>query len=224
MALHNFNAAYSLAESLYDLTVDESEFEDIAMDGWERIGNKHTRLYKDGTLVLPCNVDVLEAVTIPLVDAQVTSNQSDYEWINTGWIEHYIDFLKAGEDPYYSYGKYVKYDEGNGVLYFTHDYPKVSVLYHGIIVDDETGLPLLNDKELRAVATFIAYITLYKESIRKRDGNLLKMAQIIKDDWLHACNAARIPEHFSQNDMDRIIDVKVRWDRKQYGKSMKPII
>lgn len=230
MALYNFNAAYSLAEDLYDLTPDEAEFESIAMDGWERIGNRHTRLYRytadvqDGRLTLPCNVDLIESVTIPMVDAQVTSNKADYAWINNSWVEYYIDFLKHGEDPYYSYGKYVKYDEGDGVLYFTHDYHHVSVLYHGIIVDDESGLPLLNNKELRAVATYIAYVTLYKESIRKRDGNLLKMAQIIKDDWLHLCNAARIPEHFSQNDMDRILDVRVRWDRKMFNKSGKPII
>ena len=66
-------------------------------------------------------------------------------------------------------------------------------------------------------------MSLYKESIRKRDGNLLKLAQVVKEDWLRLCNAARIPEHFSQNDMDRILDVKVRWDRKQYGKSYKVI-
>ena len=56
------------------------------------------------------------------------------------------------------------------------------VVYHGFIVDENTGLPLLNDKELRAVATYVAYIALYKESIRKRDGNLLKLAQVVKED------------------------------------------
>lgn len=83
------------------------------------------------------------------------------------------------------------------------------VVYHGIIMDDEQ-LPLLNDKELNAVAAFVAYVTLNKEGIRKRDGNIIKLAQIVKEDWLRLCNAARIPEHFSQNDMDRILDVKVR--------------
>ena len=56
------------------------------------------------------------------------------------------------------------------------------VVYHGILVDDETGLPLLNDKELRAVAAYVAYISLYKEGIRKRDGNLIQLAQTIKAD------------------------------------------
>ena len=81
------------------------------------------------------------------------------------------------------------------------------VVYHGILADEEDGLPLVNDKELRAIAAFIAYTYMYKDSIKKRDGNLMKMAQVIKEDWLRSCNAARTPEHLSQNDMDAILDV-----------------
>lgn len=128
------------------------------------------------------------------------------------------------EDPYYTRGKLIKYDEGDGVLYFSRDYKDVMVVYHGIIVDDETGLPLLNDKELDAVAAYVAYMSIFKEGVIKRDGNLINLANTIKADWLRLCNNARIPEHFSQNDMDRILDVAVRWDRKQFGKSMKPIV
>lgn len=98
------------------------------------------------------------------------------------------------------------------------------VVYHGIIADEDTGLPLLNDKELDAIAAYTAYVSLYKEGIRKRDGNIIKLAQDIKVDWLRLCNAARIPTHLSQNDADKILDVKVRWDRKTYGKSMKAML
>lgn len=230
--LHNFQAAYTLADSLYGVTATESDFEDIALDGWERIGNKHTRLYRyigdvvDGKLLLPCNVadGIIESVHIPIPDSQRTHTSSDWEDISNLWTESYIDFHKIDEDPYWTRGKYVKYDEGNGVLYFSHDYKKVMVVYHGVLMDDENQLPLLNDKELRAVAAYVAYVCLYKEGIRKRDGNIIKLAQIVKEDWLRLCNAARIPEHLSQNDMDRILDVKVRYDRKQYGKSLKPIL
>lgn len=228
--LNNFNAAYSLAESLYGVSASEDDFEDIALEGWSRIGNKHTRLYRyignvvDGKLNLPCNVDLIESVHIPVPDAQMTSNVSDWLPIDSLWTEGYIDFRKWEEDPYWTRGKYVKYDEGDGVLYFSHNYKHVMVVYHGILMDDENQLPLLNDKELAAVAAWVAYMTLYKEGIKKRDGNIIKLAQVIQQDWLRLCNAARIPEHFTQNDMDRILDVKVRWDRKQYGKSLKPIL
>lgn len=231
MALHNFNAAYSKVEELYGINdMTANEFEDIALDGWERIGNKHTRLYRyvgnveNGELKLPCNVDVIESVHVPIPDAQYTSNKSDLNYLDNMWTETYIDFWKGNEDPYYTRGKLVKYDEGDGVLYFSHDYKNVMVVYHGIFADGDTGLPLLNDKELRAIATYVAYVHLFKEGIRKRDANIINLANAIKADWLIQCNAARIPEHFSQNDMDRILDVKVRWDRKQYGKSSKPIL
>ena len=89
MALYNFNAAYSKTEELYGVTVSENEFEDIALDGWERIGNKHTRLYRyigdvvDGKLALPCNADAIESVHIPVPDAQYTSNKSDLTFIDS---------------------------------------------------------------------------------------------------------------------------------------------
>ncbi len=230
MALHNFNAAYILADSLYGITLSETEFEDIALNGWIRIGNKHTRLYRyigdviNGQLQLPCNVDEIESVHVPIPDAQITSNKSDLTFIDSLWTEGYIDFWKINEDPYFTRGKLVKYDEGDGVLYFSRDYKNVMVVYHGIIADEDTGLPLLNDKELDAIAAYTAYVSLYKEGIRKRDGNIIKLAQDIKVNWLRLCNAARIPTHLSQNDADKILDVKVRWDRKTYGKSMKAML
>ena len=86
MALSNINAAYDLCETLYGVVPDEDTFEDLALEAWSRIGTKHTRLYryigdvKDHKLELPCNVDVIESVHIPLPDAQVTSNKSNHAW------------------------------------------------------------------------------------------------------------------------------------------------
>lgn len=109
-------------------------------------------------------------------------------------------------------------------MYFAKNFPHVTVVYHGVIADPDDGLPLVNDKELRAIAAFVAYTSLYKEGIKKRDGNIIKLAQVVKEDWLRLCNAARIPEYISQNDMDAILDVITRWDRKTYGHSYKPVI
>lgn len=82
--LHNFRAAYAEADTLYGITASENEFEDIALNGWGRIGNKHTRLYRyigdvvNGKLELPCNADVIESVHIPLPDAQLTYPETDF--------------------------------------------------------------------------------------------------------------------------------------------------
>ena len=231
MQLFNINTVYGLVETLYRITPNESNFEDIVMNGWSYINNKHTRLYryvadadKDGVLDLPCNVDVIESVHIPMPDAKMTSNKTVFNEINTLFTEGYIDAWKRLEDPYWTRGKLVKYDEGNNQLFFARPYKNIMVVYHGIIVDEETGLPLVTDKEIKALAAYVAYASLYGEGIQKRNPDIIKFAQTIYADWLKLCNAARIPEHLSQNEMDSILDVKTRWDRKQYGRSYKPTL
>ena len=230
MGLSNIKAAYGLCDSLYGVTPDENNFEDLALTAWNKIGTKHTRLYrfegsvKNGILELPCNledIDLIESVHIPFPDAQTSSNSTNWPWQNI-WIESYIDRFPKSSDPYFHPGKLVKYDKGDNELYFSHNYPRVMVVYHGVFADEEEGLPLVNDKELTAIATFVAYASLYREGIKKRDTNLIKIAQTIKEDWLRACNAARIPDHLSQNDMDAILDAKTSWNRKSYHQSFKP--
>lgn len=87
------------------------------------------------------------------------------------------------------------------------------VVYHGYLVDDE-GLPLINEKEQRAIAAFLAYATLYKESLKRvaadkyRYKFMVEMLNSVKEDWLRLCNAARVKERLNQNDMDRILDAK----------------
>lgn len=230
MELYNLNSVYPLVETLYGVEVKEEDFEDIAMVAWELINNKHTRLYRyvadtvDQAIELPCNVDIVESVHVPINDAQMTSNKTVFNSIETLFVEGYIDAWNSPKSPFSQRGKLVKYKEGNNTLYFDRDYKDVMIVYHGIIVDDETGLPLINDKEQKAIAAYIAYVTLFKEGVRKRDVGAMNIASGLKAEWYQKCNSARIPEHISQNDMDAILDVRTRWDRKQYGKSLKPII
>ena len=230
MKFYDLNAAYSLAQTLYGVEPSPTDFEDIALNAWTLINNKHTRLYKyvgdteNHELPLPCNVDIIESVHIPIEDAQMTSNKTVFNSIETLFIENYINCWKRIDDPYYNVGKLVKYIEGDNTLYFTRDYKRVMVIYHGILVNNETGLPMITDKEMQAIAAYVGFALLYKESLIKRDKNLMQMAMQVKLEWLRACTAARVPEHLSQNDMDKILDASVRWDRKQYSKSLKSLL
>lgn len=230
MQFYDLNSAYSLANTLYGVDPSPTTFEDIAINAWLLINNKHTRLYKyvgdtvEHQLALPCNVDIIESVHLPIEDAQMTSNKTVFNSIETLFIENYINCWKRIDDPYYHTGKLVKYKEGDNTLYFTRDYKRVLVIYHGILVNEETGLPMITDKEMQAIATYLGYAMLYKEALQKRDKNLMQIALQIQQEWKRACSAARVPEHFSQNDMDKILDASVRWDRKQYSKSMKAIL
>ena len=122
--LVNIRASYPLVKSLYGIEANTDDFEEVALAGWELIGNKHTRLYRyigstiNGELELPCNVDVIESVHIPVVDAQLTSNKINYIDTDSVLVESYIDAWNSGTDPFNQKGKYVKYKEGDNVLYF----------------------------------------------------------------------------------------------------------
>lgn len=229
MELLNIQTAHGLAETLYGTTVSNDDFEELALNAWELINNKHTRLYsyigntECCELALPCNVSVIESVHIPINDAKtsdVTTNGFDP---SGAYVEGYIEHFKWNSDPLYSSGKLIKYREGDGVLVFARDFNNVKVVYHGVIVDDE-GLPLVTAKEARAIAAYIAYMSLYKKALVNRDATFFQFAQTVKEDWLRKCNAARVPDHLSLNDMNDVLEVRVRWDRKQYGKSLKPIL
>jgi hypothetical protein len=83
-------------------------------------------------------------------------------------------------DPFYTSGKLLKYDEGDNTLYFSQDFKNVIVVYHGILVDEEDGLPLINDKEMKAVAAYVAYVSLMKEGIKKRDQAAMSLSQTVQ--------------------------------------------
>ena len=215
MKLHSFNTIYPTAESLYGVNSDPINLEDIALIGWELIGNRHTKLYRytAGTvnkrLQLPCNVELIEAVTGCSFDGRQTGANFDGIDYGAQYTESYIDGNKHNTSTLYSKGTLLNYREEGDELVFDKDYSNVSVLYHGIIADED-GLPMLTDKEIYAIAAYIAYSHLYKKSILAKDGNLLQLSAVIKNDWLRACSAARVSGYLSQNDMNAIADVKTR--------------
>lgn len=92
---------------------------------------------------------------------------------------------------------------------FGKPYRHVTIVYEGYIVDDDTGLPKVTEKEAQAIALYIAYASLYKEGIMKKDGSLLQLAQDLYNRWLRACNSARVPERLSDNELNQILDAKV---------------
>ena len=229
--MNNFHYAISLAQTLYDVEGDTDQLEEIGLVAHNFIGNKHTQLHKallavnceDGSVQLPCGVDVIEAVTYcGLEDWNYTSNTQEHGDLSSLYVESYIESRKAFLDPHYISGKYVKYRRVGDKLYVNKGLGKVIILYHSIILDED-GLPEINDKEAIAIAEYIAYVTKYKEAIKTNNSNVLRMAQELKQQWLFHCDAARVPETISQNEMDAILDANSSWDRKTYGRSYKPI-
>ena len=228
MELMNIKTAFSLVNTFYGIDVKESDFEEIALNAWELIGNKHTELKEyignaeDGFLELPCDCVDIESVSLPMIDSNTTGSLADGLDGTSIAIENYIEIRPSLDHPLYNEEKFVKYKIAGDKLQFDKNYKNIKVVYHGVILDG-SGLPLINDKEMRAIAAYVAYSRLFKEGLSKRDGNIINLANAIKQDWWRLCNSARISDNLTQNDMDAILDAKYSYDRKHYGVSYKPV-
>lgn len=228
--MNNFYYAMTLAETLYDVQMQDDDFEEIALVAWNQIGNKRYRLYKYTTCVnkedysveLPCNADIIEAVTTNFEDFQHVSNTHERSLPGSFSTEAFIEGRKAFKNPLYISGKYIPFTRSGNTLYFSDYSGPVNILYKGIELD-ENGLPEINDKEALAIATYCAYIAKFKEGLRTNNKISVQMAENLRIDWTKKCDAARVPENVSQNEMDEILDAKNSWDRKIYTRSYKII-
>lgn len=229
MTYNNFHYAMSLMNHLYGITLPEDDWEEIALIAFGLIGNKRTRIYRycttmnscsDNSIELPCNADILEAVTTNWEDWSNTNNYTPNGDLSSAITEAYIEDRKSFHDPLYQNGKFIKYERVGNTLYFDRPYSKVNILYRGIILDDD-GLPEITDKEAMAIATYCAYITKYKEGLMTNNPNIIQLANTLKQQWNIQCDQARISEYLNQNEMDQILDAKTNWNRKVHSKSWK---
>lgn len=233
MSQYPFNTAYTQARERYGLELSADEFETLGMIAWDHIGNRQYKLYHysiEPTLGelgeyyvdLPCNADLIEAVTADYEDYQTTSNVSLSGETQGGWIESYIGSRKYNSGNLSSSGKFIKHRREGNRLYLANKFNSVNIIYKGFVADDD-GLPYLNSKELEAVAAFCAYANMFKLAIVTKDQLTFQMSQVLEQKWKSFCTQARVAEYITQNELDEILNVQTSWDRKRFGKSFKPI-
>ena len=230
--MNNFRYAISLAQMLYDVDINDMDtLIEIGLIAYGFIGNKSTQLKaeivnvnKNGLVKLPCKVDLIEAITYPKVeDWNYTSNVKNFGDFNSFNVEQYIERSKQSIDPLYISGHYVKYRREGDYIYVNEPIEQVCVLYHTEQLDED-DLPLINDKEAIAIADYIAYTVKYKEALRSNNSAVFQMAQTIKKQWMIHCDAARVPEYVSQNEVNDLLDVMSSHNRKVHGRSYKPTV
>ena len=227
--MNNFHYGLSLLETLYGITIPEETYEEIALQGWNLIGNKRSKIYKysvkldcnQNSIELPCNCDSLEAVTTNWEDFAHVDTFSPNEVPGSFITEQYIEQRKHFKQPLYAKGKFVNYERVGNTLYFTEHHPSViHILYRGLVLDND-GLPEITDKEARALATYCAYITKFKEAIATGNGNIATMAAGLEHMWKLHCDQARTDHDWTQNDYDEILDAQTNFDRKIHNISFK---
>lgn len=230
MNYNNFYYALSLLDTMYGIDMEDDDFAEIALVGWNLIGNKRTRLYRYSTCVdnceqgveLPCNYDTIEAVTTGFEDWNYSTNDTPNGDLDSAYTEEYIEHRKGFRHPLYIPGKLIKYEQVGNKLYFDRPHGRINILYRGVILDDE-DLPEITDKEAMALATYVAYVSKFKEAIKTNNQAIMASASAIKANWLLLCDQARVDYPMSQNDWNDILDAKTRWCRKSFGKSYKPV-
>lgn len=226
--MNNFKYSMSLLNTMFGITIQEDDFEEIAIQGWNMIGNKRMRIYRYSTCVdecqdgveLPCNVNQLEAVTTDWEDWNYSTNDTPNGNIYSAFVESYIEHRKAFRDPLYASGKFINYERVGDKLYFDRPYGKINILYRGLQIDDD-GLPEITDKEALAVATFCAYTIKYKEGLMTNNANILALAENLKRQWLIRADQARNDYYMSQNEWNQVLDAKTSWNRKSHSRSFK---
>ena len=229
--MEKFYSAIMQAYILYGVELKEETAEELGLTAWKLIGNKNVRLYtytadidcETLSVQLPCNCDVIEAVTYNHEDWRYATNlhvNGDY---NSQFTEEYIETRKLYNHPLYINGKYARYRRVGDTLYFDDNYGSVNILYKGIQLDDD-GLPELNDKEVLAIATYIAFASRQKLGWMTHNQAMIQEAQYMYQQWQKFCDSARVPNQLTQNDMDEILNTKSSWGRKTYGKSFKPML
>ena len=216
------------ANLMYDLDIEDPEtLIEIALVAYNKIGNKNTRLYRyvvdkcdNNEIELPCNCDIIESVNYNYEDWNRTTSDTPFGDYGSQFTENYVENLKQYKIPLYQSGRYVKYTRNGDKLIVEDYHGPIQILYKGQMLDDE-GLPLINDKEKDAIACYVAYITKFKEAMRTHNQVIHQEAQMLLQQWLQLCDAARVTEYLTQNEANEILDAKTNWNRKTYGKSFK---
>ena len=140
MNLQDFHYAMSLMHTMYDIEMPEDIWEEIALTGWNLIGNKRCKIYRLSTSVsdcsnsvtLPCNLCDLEAVTINEEDWNYSTNDSPNGKIDSAYTESYIEHRKDFKQPLYCSGKLIPYERVGNKLFFDRPYGKINILYKGL--------------------------------------------------------------------------------------------
>ena len=228
MDKNNFHYVAVLLDLVYGIEIEEEDLEEIGLRAWDLIGNKNSRLFSyrtcvnsDNSIELPCNATSVESVTISGEDWKTVTNYSEQGDPSSQIIENNIESQKSFNNPYYQSGKLVSYEQIGRTLYFPKNYGTLNILYKGIEADED-GLPEITDKEANAIATFIAYVTKYKEGLQTNNSGIIQLAADLERKWVKQCDQARIGK-LSQNDMNDILNIKDSWNRHSYGYSYKPI-
>jgi hypothetical protein len=199
----------AMIQTFFGETPNEDDYLDNALECLRQIGNLHISLYgyvgktdDKGELCLPVSAMSIEYVTDGAEDFFTWSVRSEVSQLHPPGRS--IDYKFLGDKIVTDF---IEKD--------------ISVAYR-TFKNDEEGLPMITQKEANACAYWWKWVDTRRKMYQ---GNQLaaSVLQLAERDKNKAINQARVPEAYSQNFMDKMLDIIYSRDRKIYNRMYKPV-
>ena len=112
-------------------------------------------------------------------------------------------------------GEYVDYNQSGNCLTFKETDFTVGVEYNELLVDSKSGYPLVPENAETACLWFVAFQHYLGEYMAGRlDGNRMQFAEIKLNE---ARKSAKADHRMSKNQIDKLLNTMVSFDRKSFG-------
>lgn len=225
-----FLTAYNRAQRRYGLQMKQDDFIEEGYNVWRDIGNQAPVLTRyfvkvpDSYVIeLPFEAEFVESVMIVDLpqkregyDSQGPKARNMAPKIEVSDIPAVNQSLTSNK-----YGMSINYVlSGDRAIKITSPdalYMDIMVVYRSLLTSEEDGLPLLNDKEVAAIAAEVTRRDLTKQVFQGIEGKIQLLQYMTKEaDRLMA--AAKIDEYINDDAVDQILDIKTSFDRKVYGR------
>jgi len=230
-----------LLKDLYDISIQRDDYVERAYNIFRAIGNIAVGIYsfkftigENGVVELPCNVEFIEAVSSNTEklgpDSDYTLIYSDENISPNAFLADIVEDRTYTRSPIpqqsnlHALGSFIPYELiGKSQLKFSADLSGTSgvCIYRGICVDDDNN-PLLYRKEAEAIAAQMAFLDIQKKLFMK-DPSAASIMPYIKQEAGRLMAAAKIPEHVTQNQWNRVFSAMTTHNRKVFNSSYKSI-
>jgi len=241
LGMYDFMYGRYLLKSYFDIEMQDGDYIEHAYNIYKEIGNAYKARYMhkalvgaDCKVILPCNASIILYVS---TGDQWDSKTNAIDWldiqgIGNPYVRGFIS--RSGMNVMYNHqqrtitraeGEYIPYSlEALGDRYSI----KVDPIYIGQVLHvgykglctDMDGNPSLYRKEAEAIAYRLAYMDVQRD-VFKHIPAAMQILPMIKMKSDVAMAATKVPEHITQNEMNRVLSVMTSHDRKVYFSSYK---
>lgn len=227
-----FLTSKTKAYQMYALDMTEDDFIEMAYDVWRSIGNIATKIDRyfvqvpeDFIIELPVAVEFIESVTIvnelSIIDSFDSGGSKDrtvfayQERSNLPNIHESIS-KSNGKDT-----NWIMLDNKSIKLTSPDSLSRDVMVVYKCIDTDKDGLPLLNDKEVEAIAAEVTRRDVVRKAFQGvglKDKSFVTLLQFISGEAARLMTAAKIDEKITDDALNKLLDIQTSWDRKQYGR------